>query len=572
MAPWPLPQQYQQGSSVLWLSPDVKYLYSSAQVAPAEFEKYWEGQKIQTSGPDPAAGYPQTKLPISPDTAEKIVQSAFKRMKADVFSDRFVPEIFHPIDTEFEPKLEASKVYIQQIVIEEQRVESHHTVSNEAYSLDISNEGEAVIKATSSHGALRALQTLSQLFYAHSDVEGDVYTPYAPVSIKDSPYFEHRGLNLDISRNRISPADVMRTLDAMGFNKFNRLHLHASDAQSWPLEIPALPDLARKGAYHKSQIWSVANLKEVLEHGASWGIQVYIEIDMPGHTASIYHSYPDLITAYDQRPWKPYACEPPSGQLQLNSDKVTSFLSTLFDDLLPRVSPYSTYFHVGGDEINSNAYALDPTVNSSSKDVIRPYLQSFFERAMGNAISHSLSPVVWEEPLVRWDLDLPKSAIIQSWRSQASLAAIVAKGHRALFGPCTHWYLDCGFGDWMDPDPSKADSSVKPPYLDWCSPYKNWKQVYSYDPLEGVPDEHKYLVIGGEVHLWGELTDSVNLDGMLWPRAAAAAEILWRGKSTLSEDTTRRLAEMRERLLRRGIRAFMVQMEWSLRNPGGSLM
>lgn len=493
-------------------------------------------------------------------------------MKANVFSERFVPYNFHPIDSEFEPNPDAQKTYIRQIAIEEQRTDSRLSVSDEAYSLEVSSDGQTVIKVTSSQGGVRALQTLSQLFYAHSDVGVDIYTPYAPVYIKDSPFFEHRGLNLDISRNRISPTDVKRTLDAMGFNKFNRLHLHASDAQSWPLDIPALPDLARKGAYHKSQIWSVADLKEVQEHGASWGIQVYIEIDMPGHTASIFHSYPDLIAAYNQLPWKSYAAEPPSGQLKLNSDDVPPFLTTLFDDLLPRVSPYSTYFHVGGDEINKNAYTLDPTVNSSSKEVLRPLLQSFFDQTTGSATSHSLTPIIWEEPLLQWDLNLPKSTIIQSWRSQSSLASAVAKGYRALFGPCTHWYLDCGYGGWVDPDPSNPDSSVKPPYLDWCSPYKNWRHVYSYDPLEGIPEEHKHLVIGGEVHLWGELTDSVNLDGLLWPRAAAAAEVLWRGKCQVSEDTTRRLAKMRERLLGRGIRAAMVQMEWSLHNPGRSIL
>lgn len=255
-------------------------------------------------------------------------------MKANVFSERFVPYYFHPINTDFEPSLDVPKVYIKQIVVEEQRTESVHTVSDEAYSLEVSNEGYTVDKITSSLGGIRALQTFSQLFYAHSDIAVDVYTPYAPVYIKDSPVFKHRGLNLDISRNRISPADVKRTLDAMGFNKFNRLHLHASDSQSWPLEIPALPELARKGAYHKSQIWSVADLKEVQEHGASWGIQVYIEIDMPGHTSSIYHSYPDLITAYNQQPWEPYAAQPPSGQLKLNSKDVPPFLTTLCNDLI----------------------------------------------------------------------------------------------------------------------------------------------------------------------------------------------------------------------------------------------
>ena len=92
--------------------------------------------------------------------------------------------------------------------------------------------------------------------------------------------------------------------------------------------------------------------------------------------------------------------------------------------------------------------------------------------------------------------------------------------------------------------------------------------------MADVPEENKHLVLGGEVHLWGELTNSVNLDGMLWPRAAAAAEVLWRGdkKDVVGEDVTKRLAEMRERLVARGIGAGMVQIERSLRNKGGSVL
>ena len=87
-----------------------------------------------------------------------------------------------------------------------------------------------------------------------------------------------------------------------------------------------------------------------------------------------------------------------------------------------------------------------------------------------------------------------------------------------------------------------------------------------------IPDDQKHLVLGGEVHLWAELTDSVNLDFMLWPRTAAAAEMLWRGKGEVCEGTTRRLAEMRERLVKMGVRAGVVQMEWGLRNPGECIL
>lgn len=70
------------------------------------------------------------------------------------------------------------------------------------------------------------------------------------------------------------------------------------------------------------------------------------------------------------------------------------------------------------------------------------------------------------------------------------------------------------------------------------------------------------MVVGGECHLPGELTDSVNLDNVLWPRVAAVAEILWRGTGEVGEGTTRILAEMRERLVARRVRAGMIQTEW----------
>ena len=414
-------------------------------------------------------------------------------------------------------------------------------------------------------GGIRAFDTLAQLFYTHSAVENGVYTTSAPVTIRDAPRFEHRGLNLDISRNWIAPQDVLHTIEAMGFNKFNKLHLHATDAQSWPLEIPALPDLSRKGAYREDQVWTPKDLENVQRQGLYHGVEVYLEVDLPGHTASIYHSYPDLVAAYNE-PWEQYAQEPPSGQMKLNHPEVPPFLSSLFRDLLPRISPFSSKFHIGGDEINKEAYILDPTVKSSSKAVLQPLLQKFMDHVLSLLRSHNLKPVVWEDMLLEWDLKLPKHTIIQTWRSASSLAKVVEKGHRALFGPCDEWYLDCGFGTFIDPKfPGDADSAIKHPYRDWCAPYKNWRQILDYDPLADVP-KNQHLVVGGEVHLWGELMDGVNLDGMLWPRAAAAAEVLWRGKGIVGEGSTRRLAYMRERLVARGVGAGMVQMTWGLMN------
>lgn len=498
-------------------------------------------------------------------------------MKSYVFREGFVPYKFYPKGAEFEPSGEGERVFIQEIIIEEHEElgqdKALDGVSREAYSLQVFEDGHTLISIVAYEGGLHALNSLSQLFYAHSSYpkSKDVYTPLAPILIRDHPLFAHRGLLLDISRNCITPNDVKRTLEALSFNKFNRLHIHATDSQSWPVEIPSLPDLASKGAYHKAQIWSTVDLREMQEYGALRGVEVYVEIDMPGHTASIWHAYPELVTAYDQRPWEPYAAEPPSGQLKLNSPQVLVFLDKLFNDLLPRISPYTCHFHIGGDELNTKSYELDPTVNSGSKKVIRPYLQKFFDHVFSHIKTHHLTPIAFEEIILEWELALPKDIIIQTWRSQAGLAKVVEKGYKALFGPSTSWYLDCGFGSWADPDPDNPNTPVRPPFLDWCSPYKSWRQVYSYDPFCGIAADKQHFLVGGECFLWGELTDSVSLDGMLWPRACAAAEVLWRGPGRVSEDVTRRLAEMRERLVGRGFGAGVVQMEWCLSNPGGAL-
>lgn len=419
-------------------------------------------------------------------------------MRCCIFGKGFVPYKFHPKNAEFEPSGEGERLYIREITIEEhEELDQDQAIngnSREAYLLQVFEDGRTLIRIVAYEGGLHALDSFSQLFYAHSSYPTlkDVYTPLAPVMIRDYPLFPHRGLLLDISRNRIAADDVKRILDALSFNKFNRLHIHATDSQSWPVEIPSLPDLACKGAYHKAQIWSTADLKELQEYGALRGIEVYVEIDMPGHTASIWHAYPELITAYDQRPWERYAAEPPSGQLKLNSPDVLVFLDKLFNDLLPRISPYNGHFHIGCDELNTKSYELDPTVNSSSKDVIRPYLQKFFDHVFSHTNSHDLTPIAFEEIVLDWELTLPKDIIIQTWRSQAALAKVVEQGYKALFGPSKSWYLECGFGSWADPDLDNPNTPVRPPFLDWCSPYKSWRQVYAYDPFCGIPVDKKH--------------------------------------------------------------------------------
>ena len=238
------------------------------------------------------------------------------------------------------------------------------------------------------------------------------------------------------------------------------------------------------------------------------------------------------------------------------------------------------------------AYLLDDTVRSNDPDVIRPLLQKFTNNIIEHANKHDLQPILWEEMLLDYHLSLPSTknqssgsdVILQVWRNSTNLVQVLKQGYRVLFGDHEYWYLDCGFGGFLNPYPDGESppgvpynssggrpSSLKAPYLDYCNPMNNWRHVYNYNPLVNISEDLHELIEGGEVLLWSEQTDSTDLDSKLWPRAAAAAEVLWSGPrdSTTIDDAEKRLAEWRERVvIDHNVRASPVGMTWCIMEGG----
>jgi hexosaminidase len=128
-------------------------------------------------------------------------------------------------------------------------------------------------------------------------------------------------------------------------------------------------------------------------------------------------------------------------------------------------------------------------------------------------------------------------------------------------------YLDCGRGQWLD-FPNGETIQAMYPFNDWCNPTKNWRLIYAYEPRDGVADDAKDNVLGGEVALWTETVDPVSLDTLLWPRAGAAAEVWWSGRvdadgvNRTETDARPRLSEQRERMLLRGVRGTPITQQW----------
>lgn len=609
---WPIPSQYTSGTSVLWIDENVKFDYNcNAKVGymRTEWQRFMADifEKKEDN-------------PLAYSNDQDIVNLAVQRAFVTIFQQNFVPWKFNPRNSNFEPAPE-NQQYISSITLQQ----NDHYVPNgtqwaapveESYTISVPLSGEVTITANSSIGLSYGLTTFSQLFFQHT--QSGVYTKLAPVEITDSPMFQHRGLNMDTARNYFPVTKIKQTLDAMAFTKMNRLHWHITDAQSWPLVIPALPELSNAGAYAPGLVYSPYDVADVMQYGNLLGIETAVEIDMPGHTSSIHFSHPDLITSFNTQPYSNNCAEPPCGSLKLNSSAVYSFLDTVFDDLFPRIAQYSSFFHSGGDEVNVNAYLLDDTVRSNDTAVLQPLMQKFIDYVHGKIHAAGLTPIVWEEMVLDWNISMSKDVLVNCWLSDESVAEVTAKGYRAIVGNYNNWvspfptqsapsiyisvhtfpflhtntitsfsisipcsnhpltstpkqYLDCGQGQWLNFYPNTSASFY--PWNDYCSPRKNWRLVYSLDPLSGVPANQTHLVAGGEVHLWAEQIDEVNFDKQAWPRAAAAAEVLWSGAkdpvtggNRSQIDAAPRLSEFRERLVARGVGAETIQMPFCTQN------
>ncbi|KAH8676847.1 putative cytochrome 52A4 [Tricladium varicosporioides] len=533
---WPAPQSFSSGSSVLWIAPDVHVTYNGANVGLDSFLEnlsYLQTEQVLLSQSSYAAG---TETGFS---SQAIVKQGIARAKQTLFSQNIVPWKLVPRGglSSFEPTLYSRKTYIKSLTITQTKADNSSTFKplagqvDESYEILIGTDGTASITAVSSVGILHALNSFTQLFYQHSS--GGIYTKLAPVTIKDAPKFQHRGLNMDVARNWYAVEDILRTIDALSWNKFNILHIHMTDSQSWPMEVPTLPELAQKGAYYTGLTYSPSDIKKIQTYAIQRGIEVVIEFDMPGHTTSIGLAYPELITAFDAKPWDYYCAEPPY-------------------------------------EVNKNAYLLDDTVGSNETAILQPLIQKLVDYNHAQLRAAGLTPVVWEEMLLDWNLTLGSDVVVQTWQSDAAVSAVTAKGHKVLAGNYNLWYLDCGKGQWLNFGANSFKNFY--PFNDYCSPVKNWRLVYSYDPLAGVPQDQVSLVLGGEVHIWSEQTDPVNLDDMVWPRASAAGEILWSGRQDANGqnrsqlDAAPRLAEMRERMVVGGIKCGPVQMVFCTQN------
>jgi hexosaminidase len=138
---------------------------------------------------------------------------------------------------------------------------------DESYTLkvpDPSNPNIASLQAATVYGALRGLETFSQLVdYDYSS--RSLQIARTPWIIEDYPRFPYRGLLIDTSRHYQPVESIKRVIDSMSFAKLNVLHWHIVDEEAFPIEIPSYPGLWN-GAYSYKERYNIEDASEIVEY------------------------------------------------------------------------------------------------------------------------------------------------------------------------------------------------------------------------------------------------------------------------------------------------------------------
>ena len=436
----------------------------------------------------------------------------------------------------------------------------------ESYTLEISEKGVKILAADDA-GEFYARQSLEQMIRAAKESNGQVSLQCQ--IIEDCPRFPYRGLHIDVSRHFFSIDFIKKQVDAMAMFKMNRLHLHLTDAAGWRMEIESWPRLTEYAAWRPEANWKAwwngdrayveegtpgayggyytkEELKSLVEYAAERHITVIPEIEMPGHSEEVLAAYPEVGCGGNPET---------HADLCIGKEVTFKMLEDILDEVI-EVFP-SEYIHIGGDEAGKQAWKTCPDCRRRMKEEGLENvdeLQSYMIRRIEKYVNSKGRKIIgWDEIL---EGGVSKTATVMSWRGTEGGIAAMNMGNDVIMCPGSYCYLD------------KAQDA---PFLEPESigGYLPLEKVFGYEPVEPtMPQKGLDRLLGVQANLWTEYVPTEShAEHMLWPRAAAIAEIGWSpaGSKADYQDFRRRALIAMNALKDNGYAVFDLENEYGER-------
>ncbi|SPQ92919.1 unnamed protein product (mitochondrion) [Plasmodiophora brassicae] len=216
------------------------------------------------------------------------------------------------------------------------------------------------------------------------------------------PVLTHRGFMLDTARCFFPKSRIKLMLDMMKNASMNVFHWHMTDNEGFRIQWNR--DNGALSSHYVPDIYSHAEIKEIIDYAQARGIDVIPEIDSPAHVYPFSLEYPECMLQG----------EPDNFELSTSPD-VNDLRWDLFHEIYPNFT--SKYVHFGHDEIGNRA-----TEVQKSLDFVQTVAQSLHRR-----------PIIWNDPITRQGLAVSRNFTIQAWKGDAaSMQSILSAGYQTI--------------------------------------------------------------------------------------------------------------------------------------------
>lgn len=425
----------------------------------------------------------------------------------------------------------------------------------EAYTISVDKDG-ILIQARQPIGFFRAAQTLRKTLPLNTRPSADNTIDFPFTRIQDEPRFDYRGAHLDCSRHFFKVDFIKRYLDVLALHGCNQFHWHLTDNDGWRFEVKALPELAEKGSWRdqsplrRAGLWDGTpygglytqdECRELIQYAAERYINIVPEIDIPAHIYSALNVYPNLrCDVQHQRGSDQVLCA--------GNPETMTFLKTIFGELCD-VFP-SKFIHIGGDECPKGGWQRCPKCQAKIKELglkedgkhsLENQLQTWMNQEMGKFLSERGRDMIgWDEIL---EGGLTEGGLVMSWRGTKGGIEAAKQHHPVIMTPTDFCYFDYY---------QLKDHDRQPPAIGYYLPLS---KVYSFEPLDGIPEEEQQYILGVQSNLWTEyVAYPQHVYYMLLPRLDALSEVQWcRPDQKNYEDFLKRLPHLKQLYDRIGV-------------------
>ena len=360
----------------------------------------------------------------------------------------------------------------------------------------------------------------------------DVYN-IKPMIIEDYPRFKYRGMMLDVSRHFMPKEFIKKFIDIMSIHKMNKFHWHLTDDHGWRIEIKKYPKLTEIGSMRDGTLighsrfagknpkfdnvshggfYTQEEIKDIIKYAEDRFIEIIPEIDMPGHTASLIASYPELGTLKEKTEVKKIWGV--QDEILIPTENTFNFLDNLFreiSDIFP-----SSYVHIGGDEARKKQWIESEEVQNlmekleiEDEDSLQTYFIGRVQKILNN----------YEKKIIGWDEiiegGLVNDATVMSWRGEEGGIFAAKAGNNAIMSPTSHLYFD--YYQARTGEPLAIGGLI------------SLEKVYSYEPIpDGLDINQATKILGAQGNVWTEYIKTPDMvEYMSVPRMTALSEIVW---------------------------------------------